>query len=368
MDASFLVRPRGAIIGLLVLAGVSFAGAQSAKEKTAGEEGKNIVVFKTLPASRLSPVMDLMATSLGVRCQHCHVADSSGTHFDRDDKPEKRTARKMIQMVMDLNAKSFGGRSAITCYTCHRGSVEPAEVLPLPAEPAKPPKEEEKESVSLPTIDQVLTAYEKALGGSDAIQKIKSRVIKGSAVDIQGHEMPEEIIQKAPGLYLSTVTFREGMQRLRGYDGKVGWFSTPRGIREIPADEAGDLRRSAELFPIARLRENTAGLHVREKDTVNGKDAYILAAPVGNDVTEIYSFDAATGLLLREMTMTETPVGIIPHQIDYADYRVVDGVNVPFNVRTSAVDPRDGSTLRVATVEQNVPVDDAKFSPPGKKK
>ncbi len=368
MDASFLVRSRLVVAGFLVIAGVSYALGQGTKEKTAGEDRKNIVVLKTLPASRLNPVMDLMASSLGVRCQHCHFADSSGTHFERDDKPEKRTARKMIQMVMDLNSRSFGGRPVITCYTCHHGSVEPAEVLPLPAQPAKPENEKEKESASLPTVDQVLASYEKALGGSDAIRKITSRITKGSSIDAEGHAMSEEIVQKAPGLFLSTVTFREGMQRKRGFDGKVGWFSTPRGIREIPAERAGELRRGAELFPLSGLREKSSALHVREKDTLNGKDVYVLAAPAGDDVTELYSFDVATGLLVREMTVTETPVGIIPTQIDYTDYRPVDGVKIPFSVRSSAPDPRDESTLRITSVEQNVKVDEKQFSPPAEKK
>ena len=100
------------------------------REKTVEQVRKNIQALKGLPASQLNTVMDFMATSLGVRCQHCHVADSTGWQFEKDDKPTKRTARKMIQMVVDLNASRFGGRTDVTCYTCHRGSTERA---PAPA-------------------------------------------------------------------------------------------------------------------------------------------------------------------------------------------------------------------------------------------
>src|SRR5712672_2990765 len=98
---------------------------------------KNIQVLKGMPASQLSMVMDYFAASLGVHCDHCHVIDATGWYMDKDDKPTKQTARKMIKMVMDLNVKEFGGRSAVTCYTCHHGSTEPAKIIPLPQPPVK---------------------------------------------------------------------------------------------------------------------------------------------------------------------------------------------------------------------------------------
>ena len=46
-------------------------------------------------------------------------------------------------------------------------------------------------------------------------------------------------------------------------------------------------------------------------------------------------FDAATGLLARMTVRVPTPVGDLPQQVDYEDYRAVDGVKLPFVVKTN---------------------------------
>jgi hypothetical protein len=72
-------------------------------------------------------------TGLGVQCANCHVTDRS-----LDDKKEKQTARKMLQMVMAINdqlLKDVGeppaaGALKVTCYTCHRGTTKPLNAAP----------------------------------------------------------------------------------------------------------------------------------------------------------------------------------------------------------------------------------------------
>ena len=66
-------------------------------------------------------VMHSIAHSLGVKCSFCHVEGA----FDKDDKPEKQTARKMLAMAHQINADNFGGHMRVTCWTCHRGATEP---------------------------------------------------------------------------------------------------------------------------------------------------------------------------------------------------------------------------------------------------
>ena len=55
------------------------------------------------------------------RCNYCHAEDR-----DSDEKPQKVTARNMITMVGELNARFSEGKQHVTCYTCHRGSIAPA--------------------------------------------------------------------------------------------------------------------------------------------------------------------------------------------------------------------------------------------------
>jgi len=339
-------------------------GAMKSEEKTVEQVKKNIQVLKGLPASQLTPVMNYFASSLGVRCDHCHMIDTTGWYMEKDDKPAKGTARKMIQMVMDLNAKSFEGRNEVTCYTCHHGSTEPATIIPLPQPTAKPEDEDSEELALLPSAAKLIAAYEDAIGGADAMKKIKSRVSKGVAVDMQGHEMPLEVVQESSGKFLSALTMREGMTRSEGYDGKTGWMSSPRGARAVSPAESEELKNENALFPIGQMRELAGKINVDKKEVVNGAAAFMLVAPVGEHTTERYYIDSASGLLVRKVTVTGTMIGNIPEQIDYSDYRPVDGVKVPFKIQISAVDTRDNSTRRFTSIQQNVSVDEKKFVMP----
>jgi hypothetical protein len=93
----------------------------SSREERAEQKYKNIQMFKGLPSDRLLNIMLAFRSSLGVDCTYCHVKDQ----WEKDDKPAKQTARKMISMVRDINNR-FGAASGVSCYTCHRGQTRPA--------------------------------------------------------------------------------------------------------------------------------------------------------------------------------------------------------------------------------------------------
>ncbi|MDP8978961.1 MAG: c-type cytochrome [Acidobacteriota bacterium] len=101
--------------------------AEGAKKRP---EPKNLQVLK-IPASELIPTMRSYTAALGVECEHCHV----GREFDKDDKHPKLVARHMITMTAEINSKFPDGKIHVTCYTCHRGSLEPRTTAP-PKEPA----------------------------------------------------------------------------------------------------------------------------------------------------------------------------------------------------------------------------------------
>jgi len=65
---------------------------------------------------------------LGVQCTYCHVQGD----FASDENPKKETARMMITMAREINAKFADGKQHVTCYTCHRGATEPATAAPAP--------------------------------------------------------------------------------------------------------------------------------------------------------------------------------------------------------------------------------------------
>lgn len=82
---------------------------------------KNLKLIGGAPASSLGDTMNGWAFALGKDCSFCHVQGN----FAADDKPEKATARKMVEMAMAINKNHFGGNQAVRCFTCHQGNAHP---------------------------------------------------------------------------------------------------------------------------------------------------------------------------------------------------------------------------------------------------
>ena len=121
---------------VLTLGAFTFAQEKGTmKPETSGHKYKNIKVLKDLPADQLIPVMHQFNDALGVKCDACHIIEADHKGFDKDDKPMKEAARKMILMVRDIKSKqkALGGKG--TCFMCHHGSPEPQ--LAPPAQPVK---------------------------------------------------------------------------------------------------------------------------------------------------------------------------------------------------------------------------------------
>ena len=92
---------------------------------------KNIQLLKGEPAGRVIAYMRLFTIDLGVKCDFCHVEHA----FDKDDKPTKQMARKMIVMMQGIAKDYTHGKLIINCYTCHKGQTEP---VSMPDAAAKP--------------------------------------------------------------------------------------------------------------------------------------------------------------------------------------------------------------------------------------
>src|SRR5256885_15558660 len=164
-------------------------GAVSAQQPgSAGASRPKLEVLQSLPESQLFPLMNLIATSLGVHCDHCHVqanpdlsrtpSNVGGWVWDSDDKLPKRRAREMMKMVVDLNASRFRGETKVTCYTCHRGTTQPVRLPPLPPSPA-PQGARTLSPTPLPSADRVLAAYLAAVGRDDATAAGTGTSIRG---------------------------------------------------------------------------------------------------------------------------------------------------------------------------------------------
>lgn len=372
------MRHRAAGVGIVWVAlwstlAIQAQSGPAADTRHAEEVYKNIQVMRGTPASELNQGMHLMEAQTGMDCTYCHVEGQ----FDKDDKPAKATARRMIVMMNAINQANFGGRRVVTCYTCHNGRPVPLTTpadLPMPRPVAyDPPIAAQRPA--LPTVDQVLSKYIEALGGEAALRSVTSRVITGTQFipTGPGGQIPTpaqvERVQKAPNLVANHYRTPAGVLA-DGFDGTRAWALNAQGrvVDAVALDQAR-ARRDADFYWPLTLKQQYAGLEVRGIGRVNDRDAYVVVGTPAGDVPERLFFDTLTGLLIRKETALPTPIGDSLFKVDYADYRQTNaGVQVPFSVTMTPASARSvlftSATLRVMSVQDNGPIEPSKLARP----
>ncbi|MGB9361572.1 MAG: hypothetical protein WCA99_08215, partial [Candidatus Sulfotelmatobacter sp.] len=257
----------------------------------------------------------------------------------------------------------------VTCYSCHRGSIHPVATPVVMTGEAKPGANEakiaeEEAEVKTPTgpnADQLFDKYVKAVGGEAAIDKVTSRVMKGT-ITFGDRNLPIEIYSKEPDKRVSFTHMSDG-DSITAFDGHEGWLGFPkRPVHEMHGPDIDAAAMDADLqFPV-HLKGMFSEVKVDGTEKIYGHDAYlVVGSRAGKTPLRLY-FDEQSGLLVRLIRFGETPLGRLPTQIDYADYREIGGVRIPF--RWTLARPSGVFTIQATDVKQNVPVDDAKFAKP----
>ena len=364
-----MARARCAL--MIVLAGAAFAPSVAAQPPgSAGERRPKLEVLQALPESQLFPVMNLVAESLGVRCDYCHVQVSpdlsktpsnvGGWVWDRDDKAPKRTAREMMRMVVELNDKRFHGEARVTCFTCHRGATQPTRL------PPQPPRRDQPTTPAapvLPSADQVWDSYVTAVGPVNTRAGADGIVLSGWDDRPEGRYGKVEISVAGADRYRITLTTADGVIN-QGMNGDVAWAIAPNGrVPQLGPDGMNQMRRIAMRYqPVKVVRP--ADLRVVGVERLADRDAYVATARIDAVTSRALYFDVVTGLLRRDVITTETLLLPLVDQVEYDDYRNVNGVQLPFRIRTSDGAPYSTTTKTFNAIRYGVTVEEARFRMP----
>ena len=342
---------------------MSGAGQQQERQsgqKLAEEQFKNIQVLKGIPADQLIPAMQFISASLGVECDFCHNHEA----MDSDEKKPKKIARKMMTMMFDIDKNNFDGKLQVTCYSCHRGAAMPVSIPEIKEGPAGHGVEENMPgaSVALPKGEELLDKYLAAVGGADAVQKITSRVQKGKVTTSDGKTWPVDVYSKAPDKRISLVHLPNG-DSVTAFDGKHGWMSVPgRPAHMMSASENEGARIDADLYFPVHVKTMYEKFKVTKGEKIDGHETFLVEGQSEGKPPLRWYLDKQSGLLLRLVRYAQSPLGLNPTQIDYADYRDANGVKVAFHWTVAR--PGNRFTIEVEDLQQNVPEDDAKFAAP----
>jgi Photosynthetic reaction centre cytochrome C subunit len=385
-----------------------------------------------VPQDQWQLVMQYIAASLGVQCNYCHVMGDNAS----DDKQTKQTARKMMQMVADLNKQFFAGKPTVSCASCHNGHPKPSKMTPLavnmtpdeataaaaargrrgggpggpggapgvpggapgaaggapgaaagpggaPAPagpggapgagaPGRGPAGPPPAPAVTETVDEVLSKYVQALGGQQALQNAKTRVMTGTVTNRDLTTANVTMTEKSTGEARIEIATQPN-PTVRATNGTAAWqvggggFGGGNNPRDIAGFQVQQGFRLADFSLPLNLKQRYQNLTVKPAyETIDGKQAVVLTGSPYPNVTEDLAFDRESGLLLRRTVTSGSTNGFgilaLGEQIDYSDYRDVSGVKEPFTVKYSTWNAV--STEKFTDVKINAPVNDSIFAKP----
>jgi photosynthetic reaction center cytochrome c subunit len=283
-------------------------------EPLAEQQFKNIVSFKGSKATDVIPAMEFMSASLKVDCEFCHTEDRAS-----DDKPEKKTARAMIAMQRDINAKHFEGATEVTCATCHGGRSKPLSVPPVTG------VETRAQRSTTVKPDDVISQFSNVVGEGPraGIRLFGKSTQKGETASIDAVYLGDKFLIVR---HTSKGDFKFG------FNGSQLWYAAPGFSTVIPSEVAERFRNQNRLYlsrgSMLKLTRPTGGTA-----RVARQDAVVLAGTMVGSTTRASLFvDKKSGRLLRASYAYPTVLGTLAENTEFTNYKKVGAAVVPMTI------------------------------------
>jgi photosynthetic reaction center cytochrome c subunit len=349
-------------------------GVTPATGKKAGEAFKNVTTstLKELSVDDFIASMGLISANLGLDCADCHPNAGTDKADFVTDTPRKVTTRRMVEMVAGINKTNFGGVQRVTCWTCHHGRITPSTTIALDAWYDVPNVELDdavRQENGQPTADQVLDKYLAAIGGAQKASAVTSFVATGTAIGYGelGGNADFTLLAKSPNQRAILISYKDTQRPSSSwsFDGRSGWIKTPRGLLgdyELIGSELDGARFEAQLAFPGQMKQALTNWRGAAQRSIGDRDFLVVQGSGPRGFLASLYFDPKTYLLARVVRYGPSPIGRMPTQIDYSDYRDVNGVKFPFEYKFQWLDGR--YTAKLSKIETNVAIDPAKFGKP----
>lgn len=357
------------------LTGVALNAGQAPPVQNAPERGpmtedvfKSVVLLRGIPVDTFFESMGMFANAMGNDCTFCHASNAA---LDKSafaqPTPRIQRARQMITMMNAINKQYFGGQPRVTCFTCHGGDSRPKSDPNFMVQygvPVEDPNVRDFPTDTRLTATQVFDKYLQAIGGTERLAKFTSFVAKGTyaGFDTSFDKVPVEIYGRAPAQQTMIVHLGIG-NSTRTFDGRNGWMAGPDTPLPLVTLSEGNLDRArleaVVAFPSA-IRQAFPQWRVG-RTAIGDNEVVVVQGSEGGQPAANFYFDDA-GLLIRLVRWTRTPVGFVPTQIDYADYREVAGIKIPF--KRIVTQTYMQMTVELGDVQPNVQIDASRFARP----
>jgi len=274
---------------------------------------------------------------------------------------------RMIGMVSAINRSYFDGQPRVSCFTCHHGQDRPEFVPNLALQYGE--LVDDPNSIRIvpdrQPVDQVFEKYLQALGGRQRLAAVTSFTARGTYEGSNtgaGSQFPIQIFVKAPNQRAQIIRVPDG-ENFKTYDGRSAWVAErwrPLPLMSLTGGNLDGARLEAIAWFPASIQQAFTEWQSSNTRIDNRAVQILQGSNAGSPPVNFY-FDPS-GLLVRIVRWNRTAVGAVPTEIDYADYREVSGIKIPFRTVVTWTDGKD--TILLNDVAANVAIDAARFARP----
>lgn len=224
------------------------------------------------------------------------------------------------------------------------------------------------------TVEGLMPKVINALGGEANWKKLTTRQMKYEVDFVnQGVKGAGTSYAKAPNLSANEGTINALGKQIADsfdyFDGTNGGDFTSFAPGEIyTGRRLEDVKLESDFYGILNWKINLKSAEITKTETVDGEDAYVVVFHPETATEYTYYISAKSFLPVRKLTLyvSGTSGAKLPFMQILTDYRLVDGVMIPF--KSTTLHPSMGDIVTyIREVKHNVAIDDAMFKPREKK-
>jgi hypothetical protein len=204
-------------------------------------------------------------------------------------------------------------------------------------------------SIFAQDASRIIDQYVKAVGGAKNLSKVRTLLIDGT---IQASEEANpgtySFRAKLPNRYYSELR-HAGKTNIEAYNGKSAWHQEDSGqFATLLGPQALELEAAAQYYNSRQvgLSKNKIGTAFKGMASVNGRETYDVELTYPTGIQWEVFFDPQTHLIVGE----KATLAGIPQEIDYDDYRMTNGIKVPYQMEIR----RGGQTYTVTVTRADI--------------